>query len=109
MMCINVDRPYCSVRCDYYTRPTERAVQRLITANHKSLKALRVISGYIRVQRALRISRAEHIIRAAVIAADRIQKMHAGAVIACGTAPTRIWQSAAQRIERIAAIERWIN
>src|SRR6184192_2936154 len=35
--------------------------------------------------------------------------MHAGAVIARGTAPSRVRQSAAKRVKRVAAVERRIN
>src|SRR5207248_9556133 len=89
--------------------PTEGAVERLIAAHHEPLKALRIVSRDVSVERALGICSRKHVIRSTIIAADRIQQMHAGAVIARGTAPARVRQSTAKRVKRVAAVKRRIN
>src|SRR5205085_9074112 len=88
LVSVYVNRPYRSVRAYHYAWPTKGGVQCHVVPNYGTPPSGRIVVRDICVQRAFRIGGREHIVGAAVIAADRIHRMLSWAMVAGRAAPS---------------------
>src|SRR5207253_8233937 len=90
-------------------RPAECAVGRVVVADDVALEADPVVRGDVRVQRPPRVVRRVDVVRAAVVATDRVHVLRSGRMIRGRTAPARVLQRVAEAVERLPAVGRALD
>ena len=108
-MRIDVDGPDGTSRVDDNTGPAERAVERLVAADHETRKGPCVVGGDIGVEGTFGVDGRKNVIGPAIVAAEHVHKMHAGAMVRGWATPAGVLQRVAKAVERGPAIKRRID